>query len=86
MDNVKATSRVLNKYSAWVGQCVNLEKLHVNFTPNTKRAMKRRIKIFLGYKDLGTGSLYLGNSLVFGKKKINKLAKLKDKVQPKMER
>lgn len=39
--------------------------------------MKQRVKNILGFKDMGNEAVYLGNSLIFSKKKLKNLIKLK---------
>lgn len=76
--------KILHKYYVWVGQRANLEKSNIYFSPKIDKAIKRRIKDILGFKELHSSSLYLGNSLVFGKKKTEEFGKLREKVQNKM--
>ncbi|KAH7543360.1 hypothetical protein FEM48_Zijuj02G0176000 [Ziziphus jujuba var. spinosa] len=75
----------LDKYYSWLGQALNADKSNILFSKSTPRFDRRLIKDTLGFKDMGSKAIYLGNSLVLGRKKSKEFFRLKEKVNCKLE-
>ncbi|XP_060668149.1 uncharacterized protein LOC132799707 [Ziziphus jujuba] len=69
----------LDKYYSWLGQALNADKSNILFSKSTPRFDRRLIKDTLGFKDMGSKAIYLGNSLVLGRKKSKEFFRLKEK-------
>ncbi|KAH7514410.1 hypothetical protein FEM48_Zijuj11G0086700 [Ziziphus jujuba var. spinosa] len=75
----------LSYFCSWSGQEVNEEKSNIFFSRSTPRKAKMAIKEILGFKDLGTSTIYLGNSLVFGRNKTKEFHILKERLKGRLE-
>nr|XP_048330864.1 uncharacterized protein LOC125422764 [Ziziphus jujuba var. spinosa] len=75
----------LSYFCSWSGQEVNEEKSNIFFSRSTPRKAKMAIKEILGFKDLGTSAIYLGNSLVFGRNKTKEFHILKERLKGRLE-
>lgn len=73
------------KYYEWFGQQANMEKSSIVFSKNSSRRDKKFIKEILGFKEMGSNSVYLGNSLIMGKNKPKDFFKLKDRVRDRLD-
>ncbi|KAH7537359.1 hypothetical protein FEM48_Zijuj03G0084200 [Ziziphus jujuba var. spinosa] len=51
------------KYCEWSSQQANVNKSSIIFSKNTSKRDKKTIKAVLGFKEMGSNSIYLGNSL-----------------------
>ncbi|KAF3449871.1 hypothetical protein FNV43_RR05950 [Rhamnella rubrinervis] len=71
--------------SAWFGQQVSVEKSNIYFSPCTNYQAKRKIKEIMGFKEMGPGAVYLGNSLIFSRRRAQEFNKVTEKVQHRME-
>lgn len=83
--NASSVAQLFKTYNVWSGQEVSTEKSRIFFSANTPRIMERVIKDFLGFIELGAGSIYLGNSLIFVKSGMKEFGKLRDRIQGRME-
>lgn len=70
-----------NNYYNWSSQQANREKSNIFFSATTSQKDKKAIKEILGFKDMGSKVVYLGNSFIFGRSKIKEFLKLKDKIK-----
>lgn len=72
-------------YCRWSGQNVNMEKLSIFFSKNTPQKIRKDVHEATCFKDMGGTSIYLGNSLNLGKNRSNEFARLKERVQGRLE-
>lgn len=61
MEEVTEVKRCLDSYCLWTGQQINWEKSEVHFSPNVPRFQKHHVCRFLGMKECGHSSKYLGS-------------------------
>ena len=60
-------------------------KISIFFSKNTKRRVKAAVKEIFGFKEFGTSAIYLGNNLIFGRKRSKEFGRLKEKIQHRLE-
>lgn len=63
----------------------NFEKSSVLFSGKLNPSLKHSSKAELGFKEMKVGTIYLGNTFIFGKSKIKDFNQLKDRVQTRLE-
>ena len=83
--NAKVVQRTLELFGKWCGQQINKEKSQIFFSKNTKRRVKAAVKEIFGFKEFGTSAIYLGNNLIFGRKRSKEFGRLKEKIQHRLE-
>lgn len=74
-----------DKFCLWSGHEVSLEKSSIMFSRGTSKKDRVDIKGVLGFKDLARDSVYLGNSLIFGRNKAKEFHGFKERVNQKLE-
>lgn len=62
-----------------------MEKSNILFSKNTSRGERRKIAETLDIKELGSSSIYLGNSLILGRNKTKKFGQIKDRLQSRLK-
>lgn len=83
--NSKALASCLELYSMWSGQAANVDKSSILFSESTNRGTIKTIKEIMGFREMKKDAVYLGNSLIFGRKKTKEFGKLKEKLQARLE-
>ncbi|KAH7515208.1 hypothetical protein FEM48_Zijuj10G0002700 [Ziziphus jujuba var. spinosa] len=81
----KIIKNCLHKYCSWSGQALNADKSNILFSKSTPRSDRRLIRDTLGFRDMGSKAVYLGNSLVLGRNKTKEFFRLKEKVNCRLE-
>lgn len=85
LKHAKAVRKCLYQYCEWSGQAMNLEKSQIFFLVNCSNKVKNSIKEVLGLKEMPRDSIYLGNTLLFGKNKTKEFHNLKSRIQGRLE-
>lgn len=73
--------RLFSTYHLWSGQVANFEKSNMFFSKRTPPNTKKAVRSLTRFKEMKEGSIYLGNTLVFGRKKSKDFERLKVRVQ-----
>ena len=55
------------------------------FSPGTDQPIRRRIRSILDFKDMGSGAIYLGNSLIHTRKRSREFEGIKVRVQKRLK-
>ena len=85
LESIEVFRHNFDKYCTWSGQAINFDKSQIFFSPRIKKQCKNVIKRKLGFKELTSSSIYLGNHLVLGRNRSKEFGKLKERVQARME-
>lgn len=83
--NARAMWGYLENFCQWSGQRVNRDKSNILFFNNTCRTVKTRVKELWGLRSMQGNSIYLGNSLILSKNQTKEFAKLRERVQRRLE-
>lgn len=73
-----AVQKCFDKYCDWSRQAINLEKLSIFFSKNTRGLDKANVNKVFAIKEMQKESIYLGNNMIFGRGKIKDFKGLKD--------
>lgn len=77
----KVVMELFEKFGGWFGLRVSNEKSSVFFSPKMARCVKGQIKHAIGFQEMKNNTVYLGNSLFFGKRRTKEFEGIKEQVQ-----
>lgn len=83
--NATVIKQVLHQFSVWSRQEANKQKSRIFFSANVEWITKRVVRNILGFLEFKIGAIYLGNSLVFCRKRSKEFDKLKKRRQCRLE-
>lgn len=76
----ETTMKVLGKFGDWSRLKVNAKKSSTFFSLKLDHNVKSQIKHSMAFKEMKKGTIYLGNSLIFGRSKSKEFDRIKDRV------
>lgn len=85
LENATAMWDCLELFCTWFRYKVNKGKSSILYSPNTGRIIKRKVKDLWGLRKLKDNTIYLGNSLIQSRNQTREFAKLRDRIQRRLE-
>lgn len=82
---VQAIKDTFESFGAWSNLQMSPEKSCILFSPSIEHNMRHYIRHLFEVKDMKHGSIYLGNSILFGMKQSKEFGKIKERVQAWLE-
>lgn len=78
---MECVTRILQRYEAYSGQCINLNKSTITFSSKTPEAISTRVKSLVSIERAGGMDKYLGLPETFGRCKRDVFTSLVDKIR-----